>query len=74
MMFAYEPMEVIILPEITYIHITFNSEFRRIYTDDRDFPKDEEPSFAGYSIGNDSWQNSNATKNRYVFLYYGVTF
>ena len=29
---------------------------------------------AGYSIGNDSWQNSNATKNRYLFLYYGVTF
>jgi hypothetical protein len=29
---------------------------------------------AGYSIGNDSWENSNATKNRYVFLYYGMTF
>ncbi|HEY2383600.1 MAG TPA: hypothetical protein VGK48_20690 [Terriglobia bacterium] len=29
---------------------------------------------AGYSIGNDSWANSDATKNRYVFLYYGITF
>jgi hypothetical protein len=29
---------------------------------------------AGYSVGNDSWENSNATKNRYVFMYYGVTF
>lgn len=29
---------------------------------------------AGYSIGNDSWKNSNATKNRFVFVYYGVTF
>ena len=29
---------------------------------------------AGYSIGNDSWANSNATRNRYVFLYYGITF
>jgi hypothetical protein len=29
---------------------------------------------AGYSIGNDSWADNNATKNRYVFLYYGVTF
>lgn len=29
---------------------------------------------AGYSIGNDSWANANATKNRYIFLYYGVTF
>lgn len=29
---------------------------------------------AGYSIGNDSWANSDATKNRFVFLYYGITF
>jgi len=29
---------------------------------------------AGYSIGNDSWADSNATKNRFVFVYYGVTF
>lgn len=28
----------------------------------------------GYSIGNDSWENSNATRNRYAFVYYGVTF
>ncbi len=28
----------------------------------------------GYSIGNDSWANSNATKNRYLFVYYGITF
>jgi hypothetical protein len=29
---------------------------------------------AGYSIGNDSWADSNATKNRFLFVYYGVTF
>jgi hypothetical protein len=29
---------------------------------------------AGYSIGNDSWADSNASKNRYLFVYYGVTF
>jgi len=29
---------------------------------------------AGYSIGNDSWENSNASRNRYAFVYYGVTF
>lgn len=29
---------------------------------------------AGYSVGNDSWANSNATKNRFLFVYYGVTF
>ena len=51
MMMAYEPMEVIVLPEITYIAITFNNEFRRIYTDGRDFPTDDDSSFAGYSIG-----------------------
>jgi hypothetical protein len=28
----------------------------------------------GYSIGNDSWKDSNASKNRYLFVYYGVTF
>ena len=28
----------------------------------------------GYSIGNDSWENSNATHNRLLFFYYGVTF
>ena len=29
---------------------------------------------AGYSFGNETWSNSNATKNRYVFVYYGITF
>ena len=28
----------------------------------------------GYAVGNDSWTSSNATKNRYFFAYYGVTF
>jgi len=28
----------------------------------------------GYSFGNDSWEDSNATKNRYLFMYYGMTF
>jgi hypothetical protein len=29
---------------------------------------------AGYSIGNDSWKDGNAIRNRYLFFYYGVTF
>ena len=29
---------------------------------------------AGYSIGDDSRANSNATMDRHVFLHYGVTF
>jgi hypothetical protein len=51
MMVAYEPMEIIVTPDITYVTMTFDNEFRRIYTDGRDWPKDIEPSFAGYSIG-----------------------
>ena len=51
MMIGYEPIEVIVLPEITYMQMMFNSEFRRIYTDGRGFPEAEEPSYAGYSIG-----------------------
>jgi hypothetical protein len=51
MMMAYEPMEVIITPAATYIHITFNNEFRRIFTDGREWPNNEEPTFSGYSIG-----------------------
>jgi hypothetical protein len=51
MMMVYEPMEIIITPEITYVAITFNNEFRRIYADGRDWPKNVEPSFSGYSLG-----------------------
>jgi hypothetical protein len=51
MMMAYEPMEIIITPDITYVQISFNNEFRRIYSDGRDWPRDQEPSYSGYSIG-----------------------
>ena len=29
---------------------------------------------AGYSIGNNSWANDNAARNRLLFVYYGITF
>ena len=48
---AYDPIEVIVTPEMTYIPVTLNQEFRRIYTDGRDWPKEVEPSYSGYSIG-----------------------
>ena len=51
MMIAYEPMEVIVTAKTTYVRVDHLSEFRRIYTDGRDWPKDIEPTFAGYSIG-----------------------
>jgi hypothetical protein len=50
-MIAYEPFEVIVTPEITYVRVDHLGEFRRIYTDGRDWPADIEPSFQGYSIG-----------------------
>ena len=50
MMALIEPVEFVILPPITYV--LFEAFMpRRIYTDGRDFPTDQEPSFAGYSIG-----------------------
>jgi hypothetical protein len=51
-MTAHEPMEIVILPEVTYIMIDHIYEsVRRVFTDDRPFPNDAEPSFVGYSIG-----------------------
>src|SRR5215510_12705056 len=45
------PMDVIILPEATYMLIEYSNKVRRIYTDGRDWPKEAEPAFLGYSIG-----------------------
>jgi hypothetical protein len=44
------PFEFVVLPKITYLNFETNRP-RRIYTDSRSFPTDEEPSFMGYSIG-----------------------
>jgi hypothetical protein len=52
MMTLYRPMEIVVLPEITYILVDhIMDSHRRIYTDGRDWPKNVEPSFMGYSIG-----------------------
>jgi hypothetical protein len=51
MMIAYEPIELIVTAKTTYVRVDHLSEFRRIYTDGRDWPADIEPTFAGYSIG-----------------------
>jgi hypothetical protein len=50
-MTMYEPMEISIKPNVTYFMIESQSPLRRIFTDGRDWPKDIDPSFAGYSIG-----------------------
>jgi hypothetical protein len=54
MMNAYDPMEVVVTPEVTYILISHvNDSYRRVYTDGRDFPDPESavPTFSGYSLG-----------------------
>jgi hypothetical protein len=52
MMNIYDPMEIIITPEITYILISHvNDSYRRIYTDGRAIPEDAEENYAGYSVG-----------------------
>jgi hypothetical protein len=50
------PMEIVVTPNTT--HILFDYAMpRRVYTDGRDWPKDAEPSFLGYSIG--KWVDEN---------------
>src|SRR5450432_4239270 len=52
MMQAYEPMQITVLPEVTYILIDhIHESHRRIFTDGRDWPKTVRPTFTGYSIG-----------------------
>ena len=46
-----EPMEIVITPDTTHILIQNIHDARRIFTDGRGFPTDEDPTFAGYSVG-----------------------
>jgi hypothetical protein len=50
-MIAYDPLEIIVTPEVTYIRSDHLTENRRVFTDGRDWPSNITPSFAGYSIG-----------------------
>jgi hypothetical protein len=52
MMTAFQAMEIVVLPAITYVRIDHaHDSHRRIYTDGRDWPKAAERTFMGYSIG-----------------------
>jgi hypothetical protein len=51
MMVAFHPLEFVVMPETTYILIADFDPLRRIFTDGRDWPKQIEPTFQGYSIG-----------------------
>jgi hypothetical protein len=58
MMNAYDPVEFVVTPDITYVLVSHvNDSYRRIYTDGRKWPAEVEPTFAGYSIG--KWVDEN---------------
>ena len=57
MMIVYEPMEIVVTPEITYVMMEYLNPLRRIYTDGRDWPETIEPTFAGLSIGR--WEDTD---------------
>jgi hypothetical protein len=48
-MMTFGPLEFVVTPDTTYVLIGTNT--RRIYTDGREWPKEIDPSYAGYSIG-----------------------
>jgi hypothetical protein len=51
-MYALFPMEFVVTPSTTYVLFEImTSQTRRIYTDGRAWPEDQEPLFTGYSIG-----------------------
>jgi hypothetical protein len=53
MMNVYQPMEIIVMPEVTYV-LTSDAHLsqRRIYTDGRDWPEQIEPAYqGGMSLG-----------------------
>jgi hypothetical protein len=60
MMNGYAEIQIVVLPEITYMLIDDgNDSFRRVFTDGRSFPADAEPAFTGYSIG--KWIDTTGT-------------
>jgi hypothetical protein len=44
---VYEPLQIVITPEMVHMLMEHVHDSRRIYTDGRSFPKEMEPMFAG---------------------------
>jgi len=58
LMNLYNPMEMVITPDTTYLITSHNNDvYRRIYTDGRDWPAEAERTLTGYSIGR--WIDEN---------------
>jgi hypothetical protein len=63
---GYNSMEIVMLPEVTYVMVEHDLPIhRRIFTDGRDWPREVEPSYQGYSIGR--WIDSDG-KGRFDVL------
>jgi hypothetical protein len=65
MMVAFRPLEFVVTPATTYVLVGGSDHYRRIFTDGRDWPKDIEATFAGYSIGR--WLDEDS-EGRYSVL------
>jgi len=65
MMIATRPLEIVVTPDSTHILVGGNDHYRRIFTDGRDWPKNIDPSYSGYSIGR--WIDENGD-GRYTTL------
>jgi hypothetical protein len=50
-MTLFDPMEMMVLPETTYMVFDRYNVQRRIFTDGRDWPSEIDPALHGYSIG-----------------------
>jgi hypothetical protein len=61
----YEGAEFVITPRTTHVLMEHIYDFRRIYTDGRDWPEEFDPTFGGYSIG--KWLDEGGT-GRYDVL------
>jgi hypothetical protein len=55
---VYEPLQIVITPEMVHMLMEHVHDSRRIYTDGRPFPTEMEPMFSGYSIG--KWEDTDA--------------
>ena len=73
MMNLFDPMEIVVTADTTYILIShINDSYRRIYTDGREWPLpgEVEPTYAGYSIGR--WIDEDGN-GKYDAVFQGTT-
>src|SRR5882757_5973128 len=56
-MLAVQPMEIVVMPEATYMMFEIFGMLRRVFTDGRAWPETIEHSYAGYSIGH--WEDTD---------------